>query len=177
MPFKFSNYQNEKLRRFWRNIGGLDRLAGDFVNELNHYMRTTPRLITDSNKRIEIEESREYKKIAEACNKLLDRLNNIPEIDRLNILSLRELRPEYCGRSLPICDPLDYVETIQELAEHQSYGLKKYVKSERQWKGLEHYIKRFPPCRDLTKSQFSNLFFILYDADKESVRKLVSTFK
>ena len=177
MSFYLSIYQIKKLREFWQNIGGLDRLTDDFVNELNHYMRTTSTLITDSNKRIETEESRRYKKVADACNKLLDALNDIPDIDRLNVLSLREIRPEYDGRSLPICNPLDYVKTIRETAEGYSYELKKCVKYERQWKGLRNYIKRFPSCRDITKSQFSNLFSILYDVDKEALRKAKKKFK
>jgi len=184
MSFTLSENKNSQLRRFWLDIGGLDRLTGDFVNELIYYMKTTSELITDTNKQIETEESNRYKKVANTCDKLLAELTEISELDRINILSLRQKYQEFGEKSLPMCDPLEYVETIKELADNYSYELKKCAKYERQWKGLENFKKRFPPCKNLTKEQFKDLFCILYqpetdemDRFRESLRKSISNFK
>lgn len=172
MAGTFSEAQTADLKRIWSDCGGLDRLADDFTAELAYFMDHCPELIAVGNKKIETEESRDYAAVAKHCERLLAALGEIPELDRLNLLSLREERPEYNGRSVPLCDPLEYVQTIQELANDRSGRLKRYAKHERQLDELRRFLNRFPPLQGLSRYKFIELAGALWpDTGEDSFRK------
>jgi len=172
MAGTFSEAQTAHLKRIWSDCGGLDRLADDFTAELAYFMDRCPELIAVGNKKIETEESRDYAAVAKHCEKLLAALGKIPDLDRLNALSLREERAEYDGRSLPLCDPLEYVQTMQELANDRSYRLKRYAKHERQLDELRRFLDRFPPLKEISRKQFLNLAAILWPSvDSQNFEK------
>lgn len=172
MTGTFSEAQKAELNRIWSDCGGLARLADDFTAELAYFMDRCPELIAVGNKKIETEESRDYAAVAKHCEKLLAALGEIPELDRLNLLSLREERPEYDGRSVPLCDPLEYVQTMQELASDRSYRLKRYAKHERQLDELRRFVDRFPPLKEISRKEFLELAGALWpDIDDDSFRK------
>ncbi len=156
IEFTFSEHQDYKLRNFWKDIGGLEHLTEGFVRELRYYMDTTPALITDKNTRVEYEQRDDYKNVADICKQLTKALTKMQATDRINLLSLRN------ENRIPMCDPMDYVKTIQELAEFtvgEFDGVKKY---DCQINNLTNFINRFPPCKKLIKKQFTDLFYILY---------------
>lgn len=162
MTATFSEAQKAELNRIWSDCGGPARLAGDFTAELAYFMDHCPELIAVGNKKIETEESRDYAAVAKHCEKLLAVLGDLPELDRLNLLSLREERPEYDGRSVPLCDPLEYVQTMQELANDRSGRLKRYAKHERQLDELRQFVNRFPPLKEISRANFVDLAAALW---------------
>lgn len=159
-----SEDQARDLKDFWRRHDGLDRLADDFVKELGFFMQHCPTLITDSKKKIETEESKAFAAVATHCEKLERALRGISDLDRLNILSLREARPEYGGKAMPLVDPLEYVSAIRELAGARSYELKRLGKYTRQLLGLREFVKRFPPLKDISRSRLVELASLLWPA-------------
>ncbi len=172
MVAALSEAQQVQLKRVWLECGGQERLADNFTAELAYFLDNCPDLIVEGNKKIETEESRGYAAVAKHCDKLLKALGDIPELDRLNLLSLREKRPEYDGRSLPMCDPLDYVQALQELAADRSYRLKRYAKHKRQLGDLRAFLDRFPPLRAISRSNFIELATQLWpDINPESFLK------
>lgn len=172
MAYTFNEAQKTDLKRIWSTCGGLERLADNFVSELAYFMEYCPELITEGNRKIETEESRDYAAVAKHCDKLLKALEGIPELERLNLLSMREKRHEYDGRSVPLCDPLEYVKALQELATANSYNVKRYAKHERQLDKLRTFLERFPPLRDISRKQFLELLGALWpDIDDDSFRK------
>lgn len=166
MSYTFNTNQQAELRAFWLELGCPKGVIDGYINELVHYLDTTSELITNSNKKIESKENRDYLNVAKQCEKLLNELKKIPELDRINLLSVRENRPEYGGRIMSIIDPFSYVEAIQELAKHHSYELNKCSKYYRQLHGLKTFLSRFPQCKDLKRVPFLKLFCILYKVTK-----------
>ncbi|TBW52217.1 hypothetical protein EZI54_16390 [Marinobacter halodurans] len=162
MARTFSEAQTADLKRIWSDCGGLDRLADNFTAELAYFMDRCPELIAVGNKKIETEESRNYAAVATHCEKLLAALGEIPELDRLNLLSLREERAEYDGRSVPLCDPLEYVQTMQELATDRGRRLKRYAKHKRQLDELRRFLDRFPPLNEISRAKFIDLAAALW---------------
>ena len=157
MAYKFSEPQKANLQKVWLECDGQERLANNFTTELAYFMEHCPELIADGNKKIETEQSRNYSTLEKHCDKLLKTLESIPELERLNLLSLREQRPEYDGKSIPLCDPLEYVRALQALAADQSHNLKRYAKHERQLDQLRTHLNRHPPLRDISRSKFIEL--------------------
>lgn len=168
MATTFNENQVQQLKRIWSELRGLDRLAGGFVIELQWYVENSPKLITDSNQAIEQEERETFGAVAEQCVELIKTLKRAPSIDRLNILSLREERPEYDGRSLPICDPLLFVEEIQERAASYAEALRHFKKHDRQLYGLKKFLNRFPPARNISKRQFLDLAGVIYQDENDT---------
>mgnify|MGYP000131451102 CR=1 FL=1 len=168
--FIFSEHQNIALKKFWSGINGLDRLADTFILELRHYMEYySTEIIANSNKQIETAESEKYLNIAKLCGELGRLFKDIPELDRYNLLSVREERKE---KNIPICDPLEYVVYIKEQAEDHSYKLKKYAKHEQQLIGFNVFIERFSPCRKLTRAQFVDFFCIVHEDENDTEKRL-----
>ncbi len=180
----FSEHQHEELKKFWINMGGTKNLIDNFIAELAYYMETSHELITKGNKKIEDKEKDIYSDVAIHCTKLVHTLENISEIERINILSLREPRSEFGGKNIPICDPLEYVKTIQELAKYRCEELNNAPKYKRQVKELDRFLRRFPQMKDLANNLFSDLFCILYqpatdidDKFRERTRKAIPKFR
>ena len=159
---EFTTEQQAALEEYWFAQGGLAQLAEDFIQQMTFFMEHCPEIISDNNKKIEAVESRNYSAVAERCKKLLEALELIPEGERLNILSLRERRPEYDNKAMPICEPYVYVDTMRELAEHWSYELKRPAKHARQLYGLRNFVKRFPPLKSVNRKKFIELAQILW---------------
>ena len=157
MAHEFNETQKEQLERIWLDCGGQEEQAKNFIGELAYFFDNCPELIAGSHEKIETQHSRDYSSVVQQCEKLVKALEKIPDIDRINILSIREKRPENGGRSVPICDPLDYVEGIQELAKFQSNQLKKYKKYKQQLYGLRDFLNRFPPLRNIKRSNLLKL--------------------
>ena len=169
--------QKEQLRRIWLECGGLERLAEGFAGEIAFFLEQCPPLITEGNKKIETEESRGYANVAKQCDKLLKALEGIPELDRLNRLSLRGHFPGIVdaqgdSKSVPLCDPLEYLQALQEQAARQSQEVKRYAKHERQLSQLRHFLNRFPPMRQISRESFIELAGELWpEVNLESFRK------
>lgn len=172
MAYTFNRPQLDQLNRVWRDCSGQEWLANNFTTELAYFMEHCPELITEGNRKIETEESRDYSAVAKHCDKLLKALEAIPELDRLNLLSMREKRREYDGRSVPLCDPLEYVKALQELAAANSNNVKRYAKHERQLNRLRTFLDRFPPLRNISRSNFIELAATLWpEINSESFLK------
>ena len=175
MFFNLSEWQNIKLRNFWRNIGGHDNLADGFIEEIVNYMSTTPELIIDTNRKIETEERERYLNLAATCDKLIKQLGRIPDLDRVNLLSENEERREYGGFPFPMYDPLDYIIGLKEKAERHRDRLKGYVKYERQFLDLKSSLCIFNETRSLNKSQFIYLFCLLFKDVNDKDDKFTSS--
>ncbi|PCJ87995.1 MAG: hypothetical protein COA54_04320 [Thiotrichaceae bacterium] len=175
MSFELSNYQNEELIRFWKDIGGLDRLTDNFINELNQYRNTTPELITTDKRKIETEERERYLYLSNTCSEIIRQLDRIPEIDRINLLSENEERRENGGSAFPMYDPLDYIKGLKERAERHRDRLKHYVKYERQFIDLKSSLRVFHETRCLKQSQFIFLFCLLFKDANDKEDKFTSS--
>ena len=172
MANALTDAQKIQLKRIWLECRGQERLAENFTTELTYFMDNCPELIADGNKKIETAESCDYAAVAKQCDKLLQALAKIPELDRLNLLPPREERPEYNGRALPIYDPLEFMLTVQENATRQSRELKGFAKHERQLGDLRDFIERFPPLQNISRDKFIELAGELWpDINLESFRK------
>lgn len=175
MAHEFNEPQKKELKRIWLGCGGQEEQAENFIGELAYFFDNCPELISGSHKKIESQHSRDYSSVAQQCERLVKALEKIPDPDMLNILSIREKRPEYGGRNVPICDPLDYVKGIQELAEFQSDQLKKCNKYERQLSSLWKFItkeKRFRPLEKISRSHLLDLAVALWpEVDSASFEK------
>ncbi len=174
----FSAGQKASLKRIWIDCGGEKELLDDFTQELNYFLATSPKLITNGNVKFETIERDNYRKVANACEKLISALGAIDSLDRLNVLSLRERKPEYGDRSLPMCDPLDYVNVVRETASYYANSLGRLRKYERQLNGLEHFLKRFPATREILNSQLIDIACTLWpEVNSESFHKAHKALK
>ncbi|MGI9284774.1 MAG: hypothetical protein ACR2P1_05250 [Pseudomonadales bacterium] len=95
--------QKLQLKRVWLDCGGQERLCEDYIAELAHFhfLDYAPELIAGSHKKNEAAESRNFAAVANSCDNLLEAMKAIPDLDRLNLLSPREERPEYGGKNVP----------------------------------------------------------------------------
>lgn len=155
---------DNELKAFWKKLGGQDRLADGFVSEIKFFLNQVPAINAEDGRKQATVERQTYREIANQCDGLLKALEKIPDLDRLNILSLRERRTEYGDKTLPICDPLDYVKTIKENSEFhaEEFGRAGVTKFSRQLYSLKNFIKRFPPCMGINRSSFIELATILW---------------
>ena len=155
---------DEQLKNIWQRLGGLDRLADSFVAEMRYFLEQTPAINADDGRKQSTVEREHYASVAEQCDKLLKALGQLPELDRLNVLSLRGYLPESGDRAVPICDPLDYITTVKENAQYRAEQLKNgnVSKFSRQLYALRDFINRFPPAREINRSQFIELATALW---------------
>jgi len=171
--YTFNDSQIADLKRVWQRLGGLERLADSFTDELAYFMEHCPELITEGNRKIETKESRDYSTVAKHCDKLLQALEEIPALDRLNRLSMRAGGP-LSGPlpGFPLCDPIEYVQAIKKLATQESSIIKRYAKYERQLTSLRSFVNRFPPLREISRSNFLDLAALLWpDASPDSLER------
>lgn len=176
-----SENQHLLLKKFWLDCGGVEigsrgrDLSDDFANEMAFFLEHCPKLISDSNKKFELQEREEYEKISEYCGKLLSLLQGIPEGDRINILSLEDSgltqilslhhdKPvvKKTRAKGPLCDPLKYIEAMATQADEHRKKLRGLKKHERQLRELHDFVNRFPPLKNIRKNQLCELAHILW---------------
>lgn len=87
MGFKFNITQKEDLTAFWKELDGLDKQTNLFIQTLSLFRKHVPELVTGKNEKIETKERKAYLELTKCCDKLLNELSKIPELDRQNRLA------------------------------------------------------------------------------------------
>lgn len=174
MKVELSEKQKSDLANIWRLCRGEESLITNMlIPELEYFLETCPELITDSHKKIETQEGHNYMETAKNLKKAIDNLKKIPQIDRLNKLSVRQSHTDIAnGKHLPIHDPLDYVETIRDNALKMGDTLLQYTKYERQLDMLKDFLPRFTPFKNIKRVHFFKISCALWPSvDPESFEK------
>ena len=165
MVHKFNENQKKVLKRIWSDCKGQEQQVENFIGRLAYFLDTCPELITGSHKKIETQRSRDYFDVAKHCGKLLKALAKIPDIDRINLLSIYENTPLFS-------DPLDHVKGIQKRAEFQSNQLKKCKKYDQQLDDLRDFLNCFEPLQKISRYYFLDLAAVLWpEIDPSSFEK------
>jgi hypothetical protein len=128
MRKQISSEQITRLLSIWRENGGLAKQEDAFISGLQHTLSTMPPIIEGSKGKIEIEESNNYADVEKCCSKLIRALRVLPLIERTSLLSIHERRDDFGGKAVPMIDPLEYVDSIQELASGHSQYLRTFRK-------------------------------------------------